>query len=561
MPVVELSLSRLQKLIGKNTNKKQILDSLPFLGLDIESLGRNIVRVEYSPNRPDYSTDFGIALGLQGILGVSKGMLRLNIRKKGNYEIKVDSSTSKIRPFVTGIIARNGSLDNESVKQIINMQEDLHFGLCRKRKKSSIGIHDLDSISFPLKYTTTSRDHRFVPLNSTKESSISEILRDSEVGRDYGSILGQSARVPIITDAKGQTISFPPIINAALTTVTTKTKNILVEVTGIDKQSAEDMLSVVVAILQGAGFQFSQLKVSGSKNLTPNFATRIITFDADPVNKILGLNISGSMLVSCLKKCRLDAVMKGKKIQCTIPRYRFDIFGGMDIVEEVALGYGIDNLKPAWPASVHIGEKNMTSEKLDSLSRLMTGFGFMETLNSTLTSEQILYEMANRDSSQIISVTSSKSQEHTILRDSILPGLLENLSKNIHETYPQKFFESGTVFSKGTPIKETTNLACITASEETNFSEMKAVLQSLLRIGFSIKCETKTLSKHALFSQGRVAEIVINRKAVGYIGELDSKVLENFKISRNIKSFPKTPLIPDTDIFIASNLDTLFIKL
>ncbi len=537
MPVVELSLSRLQKLIGKNTNKKQILDSLPFLGLDIESLGRNIVRVEYSPNRPDYSTDFGIALGLQGILGVSKGMLRLNIRKKGNYEIKVDSSTSKIRPFVTGIIARNGSLDDEAVKQIINMQEDLHFGLGRKRKKSSIGIHDLDRISFPLKYTTTSRDHRFVPLNSTKESSISEILQDSEVGRDYGSILGQSTKVPIIIDAKGQTISFPPIINASLTTVTTKTKNILVEVTGIDKQSAEDMLSVVVTILQGAGFQFSQMKVSGSKNSTPSFATRTITFDADPVNKILGLSISGSMLVSCLKKCRLDAVMKGKKIQCTIPRYRFDIFGGMDIVEEVALGYGIDNLKPAWPASVHIGEKNATSEKLDSISRLMTGFGFMETLNYTLTSQRILHEMTNRDSSQIISVTSSKSQEHTILRDSILPGLLENLSKNIHETYPQKFFESGIAFSKGSPIKETTNLACVTASEETNFSEMKAVLQSLLRIGFNIKCETKTLSKHTLFSQGRVAEIVANKKTVGYIGELDSKVLENFRIRTKVVGF------------------------
>jgi len=537
MPVVELSLSRLQKLIGKNTNKKQILDSLPFLGLDIESLGRNIVRVEYSPNRPDYSTDFGIALGLQGILGISKGMLRLNVRKQGNYEIKVESSTSRIRPFVTGIIARNGTLDNESVKQLINMQEDLHFGLGRKRKKSSIGIHDLDRISFPLKYTTTSRDHRFVPLNSTKESSISEILRDSEVGRDYGSILGQSTKVPIIIDAKGQTVSFPPIINAALTTVTTKTKNILVEVTGIDKQSAEDMLSVVVVILQGAGFQFSQLKVSGSKNSTPNFATRIITFDADPVNKILGLNISGSMLVSCLKKCRLDAVMESKKIQCTIPRYRFDIFGGMDIVEEVALGYGIDNLKPAWPASVHIGEKNATSEKLDSISRLMTGFGFMETLNSTLTSEQILYEMANRDSSQIISVTSSKSQEHTILRDSILPGLLENLSKNIHETYPQKFFESGIVFSKGAPIKETSSLACVIASEETHFSEMKAVLQSLLRIGFNIKCETKTLPSHVLFSQGRVAEIVVNKKTVGYIGELDSKVLENFRIRTKVVGF------------------------
>jgi len=537
MPVVELNISRLQKLVGKNTNKKQILDRLPFLGLDIESLGRNTVRVEYSPNRPDYSTDFGIALGLQGILGINKGMLRLNVRNQGNYEIMVDSSTSKIRPFVTGIIARNGSLDDEAVRQIINMQEDLHVGLGRKRKKLSIGIHDLDNISFPLKYTTTSRDHRFIPLNSTKESSISEILRDSEVGKDYGSILGQSDKVPIITDAKWQTISFPPIINAALTTVTTKTKNLLVEVTGIDKQSAEDMLSVVVAILQGAGFHFSQLKVSGSKNLTPNFAPRSIVFDADPVNKILGLNISGSKLVSCLKKCRLDAVMKSKKIQCTIPRYRFDIFGGMDIVEEVALGYGIDNLKPAWPASVHIGEKNPTSEKLDSISRLMTGFGFMETLNSTLTSEQILYEMANRDSSQTISVTSSKSQEHTILRDLILPGLLENLSKNIHETYPQKFFESGTVFSKGFPIKETVNLACVTSSEETNFSEMKAVLQSLLRTGFNIKSETKTLPKHALFSQGRVAEIIVNKNIVGYIGELDSEVLENFRIRTKVVGF------------------------
>jgi len=332
MPVVELSLSRLQNLVGKKANKKQILDSLPFLGLDIESLDGNIVRVEYNPSRPEYYNVFGIALGLQGILGISKGILKLDVKKQGNYEIKVDNSTSKVRPFVTGIIARNGSLDNESVKQLINMQEDLHIGLGRKRKKSSIGIHDLDRISFPLKYTTTSRNHRFVPLNSTKESSISEILQDSEVGRDYGSILGQSAKVPIITDANGQTVSFPPIINAALTTVTTKTKNLLVEVTGIDKQSAEDMLSVVVTILQGAGFQFSQLKISGSKNSTPNFTPRYITFDADPVNKILGLNISGSILVSCLKKCRLDAVMKSKKIQCTIPRYRFDIFGGMDIV-------------------------------------------------------------------------------------------------------------------------------------------------------------------------------------------------------------------------------------
>ena len=68
MPVVELDLPRLQKLIGK-TNQKKILQTLPCLGLDIGSQENDIVRVEYSPNHPDYSTDFRIAIGLQGLLG------------------------------------------------------------------------------------------------------------------------------------------------------------------------------------------------------------------------------------------------------------------------------------------------------------------------------------------------------------------------------------------------------------------------------------------------------------------------------------------------------------
>ena len=72
MPVVELSYSRLLRLVGGST-RKQISEILPFLGLDIESEHGDAVRVEYSPNRPDYSTDFGIALGLQGLLGVKTG--------------------------------------------------------------------------------------------------------------------------------------------------------------------------------------------------------------------------------------------------------------------------------------------------------------------------------------------------------------------------------------------------------------------------------------------------------------------------------------------------------
>ena len=151
----------------------------------------------------------------------------------------------------------------------MTMQEDLHFGIGRKRKKSSIGIHDLDKIQFPLTYLTTNKNHKFIPLNESKELTISEILQNTEVGKDYGYVLGNSTSFPIIQDSAGQTVSFPPIINAGITTVTTKTKNLFVEVTGINKADAEDMLSVVATILQAAGFTLESVNISCAKNSTP----------------------------------------------------------------------------------------------------------------------------------------------------------------------------------------------------------------------------------------------------------------------------------------------------
>lgn len=535
MPVVELSHSHLQKLVGKVT-KKQISDSLPFLGLDIESEDKDLVRIEYSPNRPDYSTDYGIALGLQGLLGIKTGTIKLNVKKSNKYAISVKSNVSKIRPFVTGIVATNGKIDDQTIKQFMTMQEDLHFGIGRKRKKSSIGIHDLDVISFPLVYTTTTRNHKFIPLNSDKELSISEILENTNVGKDYGSILGNSSQVPIILDTHKQTVSFPPIINAAVTTVTTKTKNLFVEVTGISKKDTEDMLSVVATILQSAGFTLQSIQISGAKNASPKLEQKKISVDSSLINQTLGLDLNNSKIISSLKKSRLDASTKGKNIICTIPAHRFDIFGPMDLVEEVALGYGIQNLEPILSTSQTLGQINSVSLQLKLLSQIMIGLGYLEALNSSLTSKRVLYDMTNRDAIKIISVLNSKSQEHTILRDSILPGLLENLSRNIHESYPQKLFETGTVFTTQDPISEKINFSSISAHQDSNFTEIKSALQSALKTGFGIKIETK-ITTHPIFEEGHCATILVNGKSIGVIGEVNSKIIENYKIRVPVVGF------------------------
>ena len=210
----------------------------------------------------------------------------------------------------------------------------------------------------------------------------------------------------------------------------------------------------------------------------------------------------------------------------------------MDIVEEIALGYGIENLEPKLSPSQTLGKKSLSTTKLEIISKTAVGLGFTEALNSSLTSKRILYDFTNRDSSTMISVLDSKSQEHTILRDSILPGLVENLSKNIHESYPQKLFETGTVFSKAKPINETINFAGVIAYKESNYSEMKSILQSILKTGFKVDSKTKTpRNDHPIFANGRHSDVFVDEENIGKIGEINSDILDNFKIRTSVVGF------------------------
>ncbi|MDE1762961.1 MAG: phenylalanine--tRNA ligase subunit beta [Thaumarchaeota archaeon] len=527
MPVVTLYFNRIGKLLGRKVSREKITSTLPFLGLDIEEETSDHINVEYSPNRPDFSTDYGVATGLQGILEIKLGIPSLKI-KKGKHAIRADSSVGKIRPYIVAIEATNGKMDDETIRQIITMQEDLHNGIGRRRKKVSIGMHDLDKIKFPLVYKTVERTHKFVPLNSQDAMTASEILEKTETGLAYRHLL-EANKVPVIVDLAGNTISFPPIINSKLTEVTSKSKNLLVEVTANDRSAAEDALAVVAYALQNAGFTLSSVRILGPRNSAPQLQSRKMLLDSALVNDILGLDLTLPAMVKSLKKNRLDAKIKGRQIQCLIPRYRTDIFGPIDLVEEVALGYGIENLDYTIPEAKSAGQKNKTTIALEAVRDTMVGLGYLEVMNFGLVGKQTQYDMTKRDPSGMISVADSKSQEHQILRDMILPGLVDTLSRNIHELYPQKIFETGIVFHRENPINEEVHLACTSAHNDVSYTEIKSVLQSLLKSGFDISCTTKN-SQSPLFIEGRTADILVDGKKIGMIGELSPQVLDNFKM-------------------------------
>ena len=93
------------------------------------------------------------------------------------------------------------------------------------------------------------------------------------------------------------------------------------------------------------------------------------------------------------------------------------------------------------------------------------------------------------------------------------------------------------VFSKGKPIDESINLGVVIAYKDTNYSEIKAIMQSILKTNFKIDSQTKTSKNQELFIEGKHADIFVDDKKIGEIGEISTEILENFRIRTSVAGF------------------------
>lgn len=522
MPVVSVSYSRLSRMSGAPPDV--IRDRLPHLGLDIEYEEGDAVRVEYSPNRPDYSTEYGIAVGLEGLAGVRTGAVHMRVEPSG-WSMRADDSVREVRGAVTGVLATGGTLDGNAIRQIISMQEDIHQGLGRGRRRVAIGLHDADALKPPMSYMTVGGGHEFVPLEGSRPMAIRDILRETEQGRRYGGLV-RGGMYPVIVDSRGVVASMPPVINSAHTAVTEGTTSIFVDVTGHSAADVENALAVVCLTLQAAGFSLRTVEVDGAGNRTPRLSVRDMPVDLGLINGTLGLEMDAGEAAACLKRARLGADTDGGVIRCAIPPYRFDILGPMDLVEEAALGYGIDRMEPAAPAGRPPGRLHHTTIHMGALDRIMTGLGYTQAAGASL----IGGDMASRAGMDGgVGVANPKSGAHTALRTSLLPGLLECLGRNVHEPYPHRLYETGWVFSRdgGT---ESARLACVAAHRDASYSEIKSILYAALRRGLGMRQVATPPLRAAPFSEGRTAAVMAGDVRVGMVGEIDPGVLQAFRL-------------------------------
>ncbi len=546
MPVVNIRPSLLSKIFSERT-LDEIIEKLPYLGLDIEGIDKtnDKIRLEFNPNRPDFSSENGIVRALKGILNVELGCPNKQKPLPSSKLIRVDERLKNIRPVISGLIAkRDIPINHEELTQLISMQEDLHNGLGRKRKKSSIGLHNFDALTFPLSYKGVPRQTKIVPLDGHKEYSLDNIITDLKVGKEYGHILEKFDIVPILLDSKDNVISFPPIVNGNTTKVDLFTTNLFVEVTSVNSKSAKDILSILSFELSDMGFDLYSLVIDSpfyGEIVTPILEPHRIPLEFDYVNQLLGLELTHEEILKCLQKSRCEGIDKGSgRLECLIPSYRIDLFDKVDVCEEVAIGYGIFNLGPIYPSSYFPGRKTTQSLIFGKVRDVLVGLEFMEIINTNIISKNSVRDVFFGDDSsdkKLVSLGDSKNAEFELLRSSLIPSLMNTCSINIHEKYPQKLFEIGKTFSTtDNEIRENWSLCVSVAHNTTDYTEIKSNLESFMKYCFDVFVTTPRYDTN-YFLPGHSARIFLNDEVIGEIGEIHPQVLENLNLRTLISIF------------------------
>jgi len=547
MAGVTFSKKRIEALVGKKLTPEQLAERLTMMGAGVDAINGDDVVLEITPNRPDYLHEQGLARALKSFLGVKKG-LRTYPVSKSSYEVHIDASVAKVRPYTACAVITGLKFDDAAIKSIIQFQEKLHATFCRNRKKAAIGVYPLDAITWPIRYTARKpEDIRFQPLEAGRQMSGRQILEHHPTGKAYAHLLAGADKYPIFIDAKDNILSMPPVINSESTgRVTAATKDVFIECSGFDQRNLHQLLNIIVTALADAGGKVHEvtLKYGAKKVTTPDLSPAAHKFDVAYANKILGTDFSDSDAKRQLEKMGYGS--KGSEILA--PSYRADIMHARDIIEDLAIADGYETIEAEIPHVATIAQESPMHVFRQRVADLLVGLGLLEANTFHITSMHAQRAAMGFDGTEgMIELANSLNADYNVLRAALLPSLMEVLKNNKHHDYPHRLFEAGKVFepdkTQETGVRELPRLAIVTSHPKADYTEIRQILECILD-RLEIK-GTVNESRHPCMIDGRTADFKVGKESIASFGEIHPQVLRNWELEQPVAA-------------LELNLDALF---
>jgi phenylalanyl-tRNA synthetase beta chain len=262
--------------------------------------------------------------------------------------------------------------------------------------------------------------------------------------------------------------------------------------------------------------------------------------------RLIGVELDAAALGDLLLRMGHDVIaLDADTLQVEVPAYRCDILHPRDLMEDAAIAYGYHNLVPVLVPTMTVGGERPVERTGRTVRETLTGIGFLEAMTLVLTCEERAYDALRLPRGEAhVQLENPISSEQTMLRVSVLPGLLDTLTVNAHRDYPQRLFEVGEVTAvtetAETGAEERRSVGGVVIGDKVGFTEARQGAEAVLReLGYAIRTAN---ADHPTFLPGRSAAIFARRAGqdevrVGRLGELHPEVLDAFKLRYPASTF------------------------
>ncbi len=580
MPKIEIDERAFYRSLGRTLTEAELADLLPVAKAELDARlpEEGLLKIELNDtNRPDLWSTGGLARQLGVYLGGpirEYGFFSLPGRpaEAGERRVEVEPGLREVRPFFTGFVAVGKPIEDAELRDLIQTQEKLCWNFGNKRATISMGIYRADRMMFPIRYRAVDPDRTaFVPLGMERRLTLRRILSEHPKGIEYGYILKDAPLYPFLEDARGEVLSFPPIINSAhLGAVQVGDSEHLIELTGTYMDTLLLACSIVACDLADAGYRILPLRVIypydtpyGREVTTPYYFQQPVTLEAGFADRLLGDRIPPAEAAALVRRMGSRAEAGRDRITLFPPPYRNDFLHPVDVVEEIMIGRGMDSFAPLWPTDFTIGRLSEAEQFQRRAREIMVGLGYQEMIYNYLGPRRDFVERMNATGEDLIEIVNPMTENYEVLRNSQLPNLLASESVSGHAAYPHRMFEIGKVAFKDARENDgsqTRNrLAFLIADQEAGFNDASGHLQALLfYLGREYRLEEV---RDPRFIPGRAAAVVCTAaggpgaggpaaggpaaeggvpggrslpaaggRRVGVLGEVHPEVLENWGI-------------------------------
>eukprot|EP00798_Chlamydomonas_sp_ICE-L_P030412 gene30412-35417_t len=374
------------EMLGKEQANKDLNDA-SFAAASEEV----IYKIDIPANRYDMLCVEGIARALNVFRRTAEPpkYTLADMTGKTMQKMVVKPQTALVRPFVVCAILRGCTFDPARYASFIDLQDKLHQNLCRQRSLVAIGTHDLSTIQGPFTYEALPpQDIKFMPLKQTKEFRADELMQhyldNDRVLRKFVPIIKDSVVYPVLYDAKRTVLSLPPIINGSHSAITLATKDVFIECTATDLTKAKIVLNTVCCMFSEyceKPFEIEPVEVVDAL-VYPDLSYRSMEVAAEYINKSLGLELEASAASTVLQRMQLGSEVSadGKTLKLQVPPTRSDILHACDVMEDVAIAHGYNNIPKRIPSCVTQGRELPLNQLSELLRQEVAMSGFTEIL-------------------------------------------------------------------------------------------------------------------------------------------------------------------------------------